>query len=247
MQSIIDIHCHDGAFKRSSPVYDYVGETMPEFIKDLDNDNIEKCFISSVVALTEDMTKGNQITFSDAGKDKRLFAYIYYNPDKLEQSVKEIQKYSNSSLFIGYKIRPIYHTAMFNGKQYDYLFEQAQQTVKPILVHCADLSEAIMAVEITKRYNIKIVLAHAAMSQYIACAKIIKKSESIFLEPVTSVFYPNKIRDLINIIGTERIMFGSDYGLLTRKRVIKTYEEANLSSNESEKIFRQNAINTYNL
>ena len=72
---LIDIHAHDGAFPHSEPVpgvtaaYDYRGETMDEFIADLERDQVSACFISSAKALLEDMIEGNVVTFRDASLD----------------------------------------------------------------------------------------------------------------------------------------------------------------------------------
>jgi hypothetical protein len=221
---------------------------MTDFNNDLEKDNVSLCFISSVHALLKDMIKGNEITFEDAQTNKHLYAYTYYHPMQVKESVNEIEKYRMHSKFIGFKTRPLFHNVTLDHSNFIPLIEAACDIDCPILVHCGEIREAYAVAIVAKRYkNVKIIIAHACYGEYAKAMQIIKPFDNIYVEPVSSTYFPNKIRNIINAIGYERLMFGSDYGLLSRQRVIKTYEEAKLSSQEQNAIFRTNAERVFTL
>ena len=247
---IIDIHAHDGSFPHGEPnLYDYLGETMEQFNADLDKDDVSHCFITSTTALLDaDVIKGNQATFYDSNTDSRLFAYIYYNPCNVNLSLTEIEKYKNHHKFIGFKSRPSVHRIPIDHIAYEPLLEASVITKQPILLHCFNIADVKPVLNVAKKYpSANIIMVHACNNEYVFACLSAKPYSNIFFEPVTSTHFPDKIRKMIDIVGHERLMFGSDYGLLSRKRVISTYEEAKLSSVEYEAIFRTNAERVFNI
>jgi predicted TIM-barrel fold metal-dependent hydrolase len=247
---IIDIHTHSGAFphsKKSKAKYDHLGENMKDFNADLDKDNVSHCFITSVTALLDEVSKGNATTFSDAETDPRLYACAYYDPHHTEQSIMEIEKYLSNPKFVGIKSRPAMENVPFSDRTYRMLAEVSVKIDKPLFIHCGPPADAIAIAETAYETKAKIVMVHACFAKYIEAATAVKKVENVFIEPVSSAYYPGKIRAILNIIGHERLMFGSDYGLLSRARVIKTYEEAKLTDVEYEAIFRTNAMRIFGI
>ncbi|MBL8026092.1 MAG: amidohydrolase family protein [Fibrobacteres bacterium] len=244
----IDIHAHDGAFEnRDLSKYDHLGETMVEFNRDLTADNVSHCFISSVHALLKDLIEGNEVTFTDAETDPRLFAYVYYHPLRVEESISEIEKYKSHKKFIGFKSRPVIHQTEFDSDAYRPLVEAAAVIGMPILLHTWPINDAHAVAKMAKESKAKIIMVHACNDKYAEAMNIVKRYDNVFVEPVTSAVYPGKIREIINIVGYERLIFGSDYGLFSRSRILKTYEEANLSSVEEEAVYRNNAIRVFGL
>jgi len=245
---IIDVHAHDGVWDLPEPHnYDLLGETMPDFIADLDKDNVSNCFISSVEALIGDLIKGNELTYADASEDERIFAYTYYDPTRVDESLREIEKYKNNPKFIGFKSRPEYHKIDIDDSSYVPLLEAAEHLDKPILLHCFPISDAYALANALKSSTAKVIMVHACNDKYHEAMSVINKFENVFVEPVTSNHYPGKIRSIINTIGYERLLFGSDYGLMSRERIIRTYTEAYLSSIEHEAIFSGNSRELFKL
>jgi predicted TIM-barrel fold metal-dependent hydrolase len=245
---MIDIHAHNGRWPHPDRSrYDFVGETMAAFIKDLTNDRITKCFISSVRALTGELIAGNRSTFRAACKDPRLYAYVYYDPSKPEKSADEIEKYRTHPRCIGIKSRPEFHDVRLRERAYTPMLCLAEKYSLPILLHTWPLFDARDCVRRAEQFNVKIILVHLCSSRFRKAAELIRPYSNLYTEPVTSIHYPGKIRTILDIIGPDRLIFGSDYGLFSRKRVLKTYQEARLTKKEHKKIFSGNAKKVFNL
>jgi len=250
---IIDIHAHDGKFAHTEPIpgvtsaYDYRGETMEDFIADLDRDQVSHCFISSVTALIGEMVEGNVVTFRDAGLDPRLFAYVYYDPTRIEDSLREAEKYRRHPKFIGFKTRPEYHKICFDHPSYRPLLEIATQWRKPILLHCAPIEDAQAMARLAPQFDVPMIMVHACLDRYKEAVTLVKDCHNVYVEPVTSMHFPGKIRTILNIVGHERVMFGADYGLMSRPRILRTYDEANLTPAEREAMVAGNARRVFGI
>jgi uncharacterized protein len=247
---IIDIHAHDGAWDIKSPPgkYDLLGGTMPEFIADLDRDNVSHCFLSSVTALIRDMVTGNSETYADAALDPRLFAYTYYDPTRVEESIAEIEKYRTHPKFIGFKTRPEYHKMGLDDARYQPLLEAAAQLGKPILAHSFPRRDAgAMAAAARAFPAARLIMVHACGEHWREAVPVIRSCPNIWVEPVTSSYYPGKVRFILEQVGHERLIFGSDYGLISRPRVRRYYDEAGLSAADEEAMYRTNAIRLFGL
>ena len=250
---IIDIHTHNGKWERTPPVpgltaaYDYLGETMPDFIADLDRDEVSHCLISSSTALLGDPIEGNVETYRASELDTRLFAYTYYHPLQIEVSLAEIEKYRTHPKFIGFKTRPEYHGITLDHPSYEPLLQAADEMQRPILIHCMTVKDARGIAAMAQRYRASLIMVHAGGARYEEAVGLVRDLEHVFIEPVTSMHHPDKIRKILDIVGHERLMFGSDYGLMSRPRILRTYEEADLSDVEEEAIFRGNALRLFRL
>ena len=246
---LIDIHTHDGVWEHTSPQrYDYRGETMDEFIADLNADQVDYCFMSSVEALLGDLSKGNAQTFNDAMLDDRLMAYVYYDPTRIDESMREIEKYKDHPKFIGFKSRPEHHSKMrFDSDAYRPLIEAAERHDKPILLHTWPIQDAEAVANVAQSSKAVIILVHAFGESYKTGIPLIRQYETLYIEPVTSTVFPGKLRYIINEVGIERVMFGSDYGLLSRERIISQYRDAKLSSREQDAFFFKNSQFVFNI
>jgi len=250
---LIDIHAHNGKFPHSEPMpgnmaYDHRGETMQDFIADLDLDQVDCGFISSAQALLEDLVEGNATTYADAALDSRLFAYTYYDPLRVEESLREIEKYRRHPKFIGFKSRPAFHKICFDHPGYRPLLEASVRLGKPILLHCTPMQDAVAMRDMAALYPAaKLIMVHACKEQYREAVTLVRDRENVFVEPVTSMHFPGKIRTILGIVGSGRLMFGTDYGLLSRSRILHTYEEAQMTPAERESVFAGNAWHVFGL
>lgn len=246
---IIDIHTHNGEWEHENPEkYDYCGGTMEEFIADLDEDNVEYCIMSSVKALLEDdnLPEGNRATYSDAELDQRLYAATYYNPNFVDISREEIEKYKDHPKFIAFKSRPERHEKAIDDPGYMPLFEAAQELNKPVLLHTWPVRNAYELAHAAEEFpGAAFVMFHICAEDYLEAAHAVQEHENIYLEPAVSTFYRGKIRATLDIVGKERYMFGSDYGLMSRRRIMEYYEEADLTQDEYRAVFRGNALRVF--
>ena len=118
---------------------------------------------------------------------------------------------------------------------------------RPILIHCMTIEDARGIAVMAQRYRALLIMVHAGGVRYEEAVGLVRDLEHVFIEPVTSMHHPGKIRKILDIVGHKRLMFGSDYGLMSRPRILRTYEEADLSDVEEEAIFRGNALRVFRL
>jgi predicted TIM-barrel fold metal-dependent hydrolase len=245
---LIDIHAHNGAWPRTDTAkYDYLGETIKDFIADLGRDRVSLCFISSVTALIRDMVKGNRLTYADAEKDKRLFAYTYWDPTRPRLALREAEKYRDHPKFIGFKTRPDFHKRLITDPGYKGMIRLAAAWKKPVLLHCWPLEDARALARAASRTRAVFIMVHACSADYKAAVPLIKPFPNVCVEPVTSRYYPGKVRYILRIVGKDRVLFGSDYGLVSRKRVKKYFREAKLSPAEARAVYYRNAERIFGL
>ena len=105
---------------------------------------------------------------------------------------------------------------------------------------------------ITKFPENKIVLAHwgGGIFFFSLLKKEVKESfNNVYFDTAASPFlYDAKIyRVAINILGQDRIIFGSDFPLLTPARYFKEFEQAGLTKSEIDSICEKNAARLLNL
>lgn len=245
---LVDIHTHNGVWEHTAPEkYDYLGETMDDFVADLDADRVSHCFMSSVTALLGDVVEGNKVTFRDAALDPRLYAAVYYNPVQKEASLNEIERYRDNPKFVAFKTRPEYHGMGLNDPAYAPLIQMADALQKPILVHTFSMGETLALWAVARRTSATIVMIHAGGADWEESVPLVRPYDNVIIEPVTSKNYPGKVRFIVDQVGHERVVFGSDYGLISRARVLETFRDANLLSDEYDAIFRTNALRIFGL
>ena len=105
---------------------------------------------------------------------------------------------------------------------------------------------------ITKFPENKIILAHwgGGIFFFSLLKKEVKESfNNVYFDTAASPFlYDAKIyRVAINILGQDKIIFGSDFPLLGPERYFKEFEQAGLSKEEIDSICRGNAVRLLNL
>lgn len=65
---------------------------------------------------------------------------------------------------------------------------------------------------------------------------------NIYVEPCSSYADRDKLRLSIDIVGLERVLFGSDFSLINPAFVIGMIEGSNLTEKEKNAIYFENAV-----
>lgn len=143
----------------------------------------------------------------------RLYGFIRLHPWYREQSLELLDHAVNESGFRGLKLHPVSSLAHPSGEDTIALIRKAGELGVPTLFHCGDepmttpLSIAPAAVACPDSL---IILGH--MGGYFHVDEAIDVAErhpNIVLE-TSAMPYPAKIREAVERIGAERVIFGSD-------------------------------------
>ncbi len=135
----------------------------------------------------------------------------------------------------------------------------------PILVHCGRWREMAgydIALKVAEEHEATILLAHMGgvipdlvketaftlrdkqiKNAYLMTSGISRSPAVYWLEPCP----PQLIDYVVDVVGADKVIFGSDYPFGKQEDMVKSINKANLSAHERAKIFYCNARSTLNL
>ncbi|MFC1534102.1 amidohydrolase family protein [Thermodesulfobacteriota bacterium] len=97
--------------------------------------------------------------------------------------------------------------------------------------------------------ELKVVMAHGGEPWQFTCVKLMLKWPNLYY--MTSAFapkyYPKEIIEYMNTRGADKVMFASDYPLLTFDRCVKEANLLSLKEHVWAKFFRENAAKVFKL
>jgi len=202
---VIDSHVHlkHGDLQKT----EYSAETI---VKIMDKAQIDKSIVFAMSTTTQrsiEMASRAVSRFED-----RLIPYVYALPSYEKPVIKEIEKAIFDLEFRGIKI----HIGECTLERYvtEPVLRLAERSGVPCLIDCAGRYDLIK--ELARTFpEAKIIVAHlgkylcrdeALIDRFIQLAK---SYENIFLD-TSGVVIPKKIKDAVNIIGSNRVIFGTD-------------------------------------
>lgn len=93
--------------------------------------------------------------------------------------------------------------------------------------------------------ELKLICAHwgGGLPFYALMPEVGKALSNVYFDTAATpyLYKPQVFKQVADIVGAEKILFGSDYPLLSPLRILKQLEEVDLSGDEKEKIKWQNA------
>jgi len=233
---IIDVHVHFGDW--FFPIESAGVDSILKFMKKY---RIERSIISSSLGIVYDFMEGNKSLAEAIEGYDNLLGYVTVNPNYQEESLEEMKKYLAQKNFVGVKMHPSYVGQPFTSKESLALMKMVEDFNVPLLLHTYGES-AYQAAEVAKKCsNLKIIMGHMGGNVWKAGIRAAKEAENLFLEPCCSYPESDKIREAVDAVGAERIVFGSDSTLIEPVYVIGMIEDADISQKEKEMILYENA------
>jgi len=97
--------------------------------------------------------------------------------------------------------------------------------------------------------ELRVVMSHIGEPWQFTCVKLMLKWDNLFLDTASFApkHYPKEIVYFLNTRGTNKVIFGTDYPVLTFERCIKEVQELGLKEQVLPKFFAQNAIKAFKL
>lgn len=230
----IDSHVHLG--------YDHDGSSANlEEIREL----FQNKYIDEAVIFCFDEEKGIKIGNKKIGevlkKDERTLGMCRLDPEKHDPS--DLKSFNS---FSGFKLHP--HSQNFHLTEIKDYLKALEDIKKPVLIHIGSWGERPHPEEVVdmaeELNDIKIILAHSMRGYFFKAdkefKKKIKKNNNIFVD-LSFQASPTAIEILVNEIGSERLLFASDYPYGHPVPVKKSIELAEISKEKKEKIAYKNA------
>lgn len=231
---IIDSHMHMGSISGAS-INSISGEYL---ISIMNKFNIDYSFVTSLSS----SLKHNQIVINEVLKfPNRLIGFYWVNPMR-NSILEEVSKVVGKG-FIGIKLRPETDGySLFNVSLLQSILDFAMKMGFIVYIHCSGfgVSHASAFNAICDFYpDLKVIIGHMAQGS-LEAIKVARKHDNIFLETSTC-HYEKFLSYAIKILGSNRILFGSDFPYSNIILEISKITQLNIPMDDKSKILGGNA------
>ncbi|WP_217428467.1 amidohydrolase family protein [Microlunatus speluncae] len=228
---VVDAHAHLGPYSRFF-IPEPDADTM---VAVMDRVGTAVTVLSSNLAIQLDAERGNDATLAavDAHPD-RLAGYAVINP--WQDPADQLARVEQDPRFVGIKLHPSLHNYPVTGPRYAAVWEFAQRTGCPVLSHTAQgspwdaprLFDPICA----EHPDAKIILGHsgitpAGIDEAITLAR---RHPRTYLELCGSLLVGELIMDMVEALGPDRVLFGSDFPFIDHRLSLGRVLGAGLSA-----------------
>ncbi len=255
---IIDAHAHiypekiaERAVKGIQDFYnmhvDYNG-TVSELISAGEKAGVSRFIVQSVATVPEQVRSiNNFIAKSVEEYPDKLIGFGALHPD-YEDIRGEVSRMESLGLR-GIKLHPDFQRFDLDDERAFPIYEAAEERGLPILFHIGDARQDFSAPErllnVVKRFpGLKAIGAHlCGWSMWDRGAELFAHS-GVYADCSSSLYAmsPEHAAELIRKIGTDRVMWGTDYPMWNAKEEIERFNRLPLTADERDNILSQNAL-----
>ncbi len=231
----IDLHVHIGNFGG----WANVSLSDNQLVKLMEDYNVEK----SAVYFTD-----NELVRQAVQKYPNQIVGCYWPNPHEETAAEKVQVALTEWGFRGIKLHPLFQAFLPNDDVVHPIMEEARRAKVPVLIHTghSPFSLPWSVGELAETFpDVKIVMLHMGDGHglYIQAAiNTAKRLENLYLE-TSAMPMGTKIREAIDVVGKDRVMYGSDVPFGNPPVEIARATAVNLSEEEFELYFYRNAKN----
>jgi len=239
-EPVIDVHCHLGRWEFPIP-----SETATDLLRLMGQAGVVQSISSSAEAIIYDLAAGNRWLANEIEGHPELLGYVVVNPNYLELSCQEMDRYYRQPNFVGAKLHCDYSASPTASGKTKRLLEEVARRGKPLKIHTSGsgtsqaLKEAALA-----HPDWAIIKAHGGGRE---AALEIVDAPNIYFEFAGSRCSSQAIRGALEVLGADRVMFGSDATLLSMCSVLGAYYDAGLTAEQRKKVLFANARRVFTL
>jgi predicted TIM-barrel fold metal-dependent hydrolase len=243
MKPIIDCHTHCGPWpgiptRTSSP---------RSLAAVLAGTGIARAVVSSSRALLADMVSGNDDTARAVESEPMLYGYVYVDPLRIDESIREIGRFARHPKFIGLKTRDEHHRRAYDGPEYRAIFAAAAARRLPALLHVFSFASMKAAFGLARTYPGTLILAHMAGAEWSRAAEFGPGDvpPNVVVDPVSSFHAPGKYELAVRVFGEANVVFGSDCNLFHPGWTLGAIESAALPVDMKNRILCDNSARIF--
>jgi predicted TIM-barrel fold metal-dependent hydrolase len=243
MKPIFDCHAHCGPWcgiptRASSP---------RALAASLERSGIDRGVVSSARALLSDLVSGNDDTARAVEAESRLYGYVYVDPLRIKESIREIERFAGHPKFVGLKTRDSQHGLPYDSSEYRAIFAAAASRRLPALLHVFSIASMKAAFGLARGYPGTLILAHMAGAEW-PLTRSLAPGEippNVVIDPVSSFQGPGKYELAVRIFGEGNVLFGSDCNLFHPGWTLGAIESAALSADIKNRILCDNSARIF--
>lgn len=225
----IDTHWHTGSWNVIEP-----RNSFKDFSDAIEFYNLQIAITSSIRALSDDLIEGNEETKLFLDSEPLARGLIVVNPREPDRSIAEIEKYRGDSRFVGVKTIQDYYGLKLDSPFYRPIIEHVNRyTDLPLMAHLSGMKEAA-----TAHPSLQFIAAHSTWRH-----RELAELPNVWFDIATStpLVHESDIADLIDAVGTSRILFSSDAPLMDVSFTLGKLAILDISESDFECIFTSNA------
>lgn len=247
---VIDAHTHIG------PQYCSGWHQKPDYVTveaqlALYDDLGINALVGAAHPMCDGMTELTNRTGAEASAmfPDRVYNYLYISAfDGIEVFKQEVKKYAQNPNFLGIK--------MLGGKKsqgdytdptYQYACDFANEVGCPVLCHTYEnappLAQTIALTD--NRPNMKLLVAHqggGTEEMTRRCAEMMKDIPNVYMELCGSIINSLGVEEIAQLVGTDRMIFGTDAIDLDPRFDFGKVAFSPLSDEDKKKVFAENYL-----
>lgn len=222
--------------------------TAGSLLKECEECGISRCVALPVATSPAQVCHVNDFILDLSVKTNgKIIPFLSLHPHMdLQDADKEIERCKALGAK-GVKLHPDMQNFSADDKRVFELYELIEGRL-PLLIHCGDYrmdySHPSRVANILDAFpKLEIIAAHFGGWMLWDYAKEYLLNRHCMLDTSSALAWlgPQRAKELIREYGAERFLFGTDYPLTTAKKELEKIEALNLTDNEYELIFAQNA------
>lgn len=238
----IDVHAHLGPW--------FFGPdegTAEDNLRSMGAHGIDLQLVSGVEAVTYDANSGNRALAAAIEEHPRLRGMFVIDPRELDTARAQMDELLPGGLFVGAKIHTDYgRTAAGSGAMAAAL-ELCAERGLPVIVHSWGTELLALADTVAAVPEVEVIAGHMGGPDWRLAPEAVSRTERLWLEPGYSQPEADRIRWVLDRVGPERMLFGTDSTLIDPALSIGAFRAAALSPAEERLIMRENAQALFDL
>ena len=235
---IIDAHMHLGEFA-------VFGESIShkQLVELMNQYDIEKAVVSALP---------NSLTVEAVEKyPERITGLVRVNPHEVE-APDIVEKGLTEWGLKGVKLNPLFNNFLPDSKEVNPVMDVAAKHNVPVLIHCGHPPWSLpwSFERLADRYpDVTIVMAHMGHGHilYINGALDVAEDHSNIVVDTAGMTMHTKIKEAVNRLGVERVMYGSDTPLGHPAWEIPKVKVSGLDEEQLRYVLYENALKIYNM
>ena len=244
---VIDFHCHVGSWGRF-----WMDDDVKLFLRALDRAGIDRACINCI--FHGEARRGNDLVAEFVRKaPDRFIPVAFVTPHYPDEMVPELERCFDQLGARYIKIYPHYVRVSQEDPMYYPIFEFASDRNLAVMCHAWHYFDP-ESVSILKRYKtlltrfpkVQWVIAHGGSGSRRKIVEAAHELPEIYLETCGSA-RPGAIDYVVDRVGADRVLFGTDMPLLDGAQQIAKIAIADISPEEKQKILGLNAKRLLNL
>jgi hypothetical protein len=214
----------------------------------LERRGIDAALISSTEAIVDDLVAGNRRLANDIAGHSALYGYVVVNPRYLELSAQQLEIYDAHPQFVGAKVHTSYSATPIGAPAMADLFELLAAHGKPVLIHTWGAGDAHALAQLAARHPaLPIVAAHAGATAWREMIAAARNVPNLYLDFALSIPERGRIERAVEVLGAERVVFGTDATLLDPAYMLACFHEADIDPRYLPQLMGGNTIRLFGL